>query len=164
MRNVSLNGWTAPPRTLKVFKIPGCNRKLTLDKDAGRLLTALAADYHQTVRPLDIGRVDEGGYAFREANGASGHLSNHASGTAIDLNWSQEGAQGSKLGAVFFHQVKHRKAINDIKARYGRWVNWGGDWRAKDYMHWEIKPGVTRVMVVNACKQLGIDANGVRKP
>lgn len=164
MRKVSLNGWTAPPRTLKVFKIPNCNRKLTLDKDAGRLLTALAADYHQTVRPLDIGRVDEGGYAFREANGASGHLSNHASGTAIDLNWSQEGAQGSKLGAAFFHQVKHRKAINAIKARYGRWVQWGGDWRAKDYMHWEIKPGVTRVMVLNACKQLGIDANGVRKP
>ena len=158
----SLNGWPAPPEKLKVFKIPNCNRRLTLDKDAGRLLTALAADYHETVRPLDIGPTDEGGYAYREAMGAAGRLSNHASGTAIDLNWREEGAQGSKIGALFFNKVKNRKAINAIKSRYGRWVDWGGDWRAKEYMHWEIKPGVNRVMVLNACKQLGINANGVR--
>lgn len=159
----SLNGWPAPPSKLKVFKIPNCNRRLSLDSDAGRLLTALAADYHATVRPLDIGPTDEGGYAFREANGAPGKISNHGSGTAIDLNWREEGAQGSKWGAAFFARLPNKKAVAAIKARYGRWVQWGGDWRARDYMHWEIRPGVTRAEVLAACKELGIDASGVRK-
>lgn len=159
----TLNGWAAPPFHLKVFKVPGANRKLTLDEDAGRLLTAVAADYHATVRKIDVGSIDDGGYAFREANGAPGKISNHASGTAIDLNWREEGAQGSKWGATFFAQAKHRKAVDEIKKRYGRWVQWGGDWRAKDYMHWEIKPGVTRTQILNACEYLGIDENGVRK-
>ena len=115
----SLNGWPVPPKQLKTFKVPGANRRLTLDKDAGRILVALAADYHKTVRKIDIGRVDDGGYANRDANGAPGKKSNHASGTAIDLNWSEEGAQGSAWGQKFFNRPDNIAKIKLLKKRYG---------------------------------------------
>lgn len=159
----SLNGWPVPPKQLKTFKVPGANRRLTLDKDAGRILVALAADYHKTVRKIDIGRVDDGGYANRDANGAPGKKSNHASGTAIDLNWSEEGAQGSAWGQKFFNRPDNIAKIKLLKKRYGSILVWGGDWRAKDYMHWEIKPGTSLQEVLDFCKQNNINENGVRK-
>lgn len=158
----SLNGWAAPAQNLKTFDVPGTKRRLTLDKDAGRVLVALAADYHKTVRPIDIGPWDEGGYNNREARISAGNLSNHASGTAVDLNWSEEGAQGSAWGKRFFAQAKTKAAIAVIKKRYGKVVQWGGDWRAQDFMHWEIKPGATKADVLALCQKLGIDQNGVR--
>ena len=159
---VSLNKWAAPPSNLKKFKVPGTKRTLTLDVDAGRILTAVAADYHVMVRPIDVGGTDDAGYSYRKARAAD-DLSNHSSGTAIDLNWTEEGAQGSNRGAKFFAQAKHRAAIQKLKKKYGRWVNWGGDWRAKDYMHWEIKSGISRGEIIEACKILGIDENGVQE-
>lgn len=159
---VSLNGWPVPPKRLVTKKVPGVDRRLTLAEDAAPILLAVAADYHSSVKRLDEGTWDEGGYNDRDANDAPGKKSNHASGTAIDLNWSEEGAQGSAWGKRFFAQAKHQLAIQVMKRRYGKWVQWGGDWRAKDYMHWEIKPGVTPVDLKAACFKLGIDSNGVR--
>ena len=158
----SLNGWPVPPKRTVTKKVPGADRRLTLASDAAPLLLAVAADYHATVKPIDKGTWDEGGYNDRDANGAPGRKSNHASGTAIDLNWSEEGAQGSAWGKKFFAQTKHRLAIQAMKKRYGQWVQWGGDWRANDYMHWEIKPGVSAAAVKEACVKLGINTNGVR--
>ena len=158
----SLNGWVVPPKRTVTKKVPGADRRLTLAAEAAPLLLAVAADYHATVKPIDQGTWDEGGYNNRDANGAPGKKSNHASGTAIDLNWSEEGAQGSAWGKRFFAQTKHRLAIQAMKKRYGKWVQWGGDWRANDYMHWEIKPGVSPAAVKEACVKLGINANGVR--
>lgn len=160
---VSLNRWPAPPAELKKFKVPGTKRVLTLDVDAGRILTALVADYHNTVQKIDIGAVDDAGYSYRKARAAD-DLSNHSSGSAVDVNWTGEGAQGSNRGAKFFAQAKHRIAVQALKNRYGKWVQWGGDWRAKDYMHWEIKPGVTRKDILLACYLLNIDEEGVRAP
>lgn len=159
----SLNGWEAPAKNLKTFDIPGTERRVTLDKDAGRILVAIATDYHQNVRPIDIGTWDEGGYNNREARIAAGQMSNHASGTAIDLNWSEEGAMGSAWGKKFFAKAKTKAAIAVMKRRYGSVVQWGGDWRALDYMHWEIKPGKTKADVIALCKQLGINKDGVRR-
>ena len=158
----SLNGWQVPPFKLKTFDIPGTKRRVTLDADAGRILVAVAADYHRTVRPIDVGPWDEGGYNPRQARQAKA-WSNHASGSAVDLNWSEEGALNSAWGKRFFAKVKVRLAIAAIKRRYGSVVQWGGDWNTlKDYMHWEIKPGASRAKVNALAKQLGIDANGVR--
>lgn len=159
----SLNGWPVPPKKLKTFHIPGTKRRVTLDVDAGRILVALAEDYHRTVRKIDVGPWDEGGYNNRPARNANA-WSNHASGTAIDLNWSEEGAVNSAWGRKFFATARARVAIARIKKRYGSVVFWGGDWRSlKDYMHWEIKPGVTRDQVLDLAKELRIDNNGIRK-
>ena len=160
----SLNGWQVPPFKLKTFDIPGTKRRVTLDADAGRILVAVAADNHRTVRPIDVGPWDEGGYNPRQARNAKA-WSNHASGSAVDLNWSEEGALNSAWGKRFFAKVKVRLAIAAIERRYGSVVQWGGDaWssRTRDYMHWEIKPGASRAKVTALAKQLGIDANGVR--
>lgn len=159
----SLNGWEAPAPNLKTFDIPGTKRRVTLDATAGRVLVALAADYHKTVRAIDIGPWDEGGYNNRDARMAAGKASNHASGSALDLNWSEEGAMGSAWGKKFFAQAKTKAAIAILKRRYGSVLQWGGDWRAQDFMHWEIKPGVTKVDVLALCQKLGIDKNGVRR-
>ena len=161
---VSLNGWLVPPKRLKTFQVPGADRRLTLDPDAGRILTAIAADYHRTVRPIDVGPWDEGGYNNRDARLSAGKKSNHASGTAVDLNWSEEGAMGSPWGEKFFGRAKTRAAIALMKRRYGKVVQWGGDWRARDYMHWEIKPGISRAAVIELADKLGIDSEGRRKP
>lgn len=160
--STSLNGYQAPPAKLRTFAIPGTTRRITLDEEVGPILVALAADYHSLVRRIDVGTVDDGGYNYRPANAATG-LSNHASGTAVDLNWSEEGAQGGSWGAKFFAKAEVAAKILVLKQRYGAVLQWGGDWRAKDYMHWEIKPGVSRAQVLAHMKKLGVNKDGVRK-
>lgn len=159
---VSLNGWPVPPRKLVTLSIPGTNRRVTVEADAGPILVALAADYHKTVRKIDVGPWDEGGYNDRDARLAAGKKSNHASATAVDLNWSKEGAMGSSAGKKFFSQAVVAAKVLVLKKRYGAVLQWGGDWRAKDYMHWEIKPGVSRAQVLAFRKKLGINDKGVR--
>ena len=160
---VSINGWPVPPKELKKFKVPGANRNLVLDKNAGRPLIALVADYHKTVRAIDEGPTDEGGYVDRDARAVPGKKSNHASGTAVDINWSEEGAQNSNWGKKFFNNAANAAKVLVLKQRYGKIIQWGGDWNAKDYMHWEIKPGISVQDVLDFCNKKGIDENGVRK-
>ena len=159
---ISLNGWVVPPKKTSTLSVPGTDRRLTIESNVAPLLVALAADYHATVRPIDVGPWDEGGFNNRDARLAAGKKSNHASATAIDLNWSEEGAMGSSWGKKFFARPKNALAIRRIKNRYGSVIGWGGDWRAQDFMHWEVKPGVTVAQVKALQKKLGIDSNGVR--
>lgn len=159
----SLNGWVYPAKKLVTKKVPGTKRELKLNALCAPLLLAVAADYNKTVRPIDVGPVDDWGYADRDGRATPGKKSNHANGTAMDLNASEEGAMNSNWGKKVWSNVKTAAAIAAIKRRYGSCVQNGGDWRAKDYMHWEIKPGVTPADVAALTKKLGIDANGVRK-
>ena len=159
---ISLNGWPVPPKKTVTKTVPGTDRRLTIQSDVAPLLLALAADYHATVRPIDVGAWDEGGFNNRDARLAAGKKSNHASATAIDLNWSEEGAMGSSWGKKFFARPLNALAIRRIKNRYGSVIGWGGDWRAQDFMHWEVKPGVTVAQVKALQKKLGIKANGQR--
>lgn len=163
MATTSLNGWVYPSPKLVTLTIPGTVRRVTGDHVALPLLVALAADYSATVRRIDIGAPDEGCYADRNGRGTPGRKSNHATGTAIDLNWSEEGAQGSGWGRKFFSNLKNKAAVAVLKRRYGSCVAWGGDWNAKDFMHWEIKPGVTRADVYRLRAKLGIAESGWRK-
>lgn len=159
----SLNGWPVPPAKLRTFQIQGTDRRVTLDVDAGRVLAALAADYHRWVRPIDKGAWDEGGYNNRQARNANA-WSNHASGTAVDLNWSEEGRLNSSWGRNFFATAKAKAGIALLKRRYGKVVWWGGDWsRLKDYMHWEIRTNVDRAQVLRFCTEMKIDKDGFRK-
>jgi len=159
----SLNGWpvlTPGSKLLRTATVPGTTRRITMRADILPLFLALAHDYDEWLRAIDKGAVDDGGYAYRAARAAS-DFSNHASGTALDINWSKEGAQGSNAGKVFFSDPANRKDVERIKDVYAV-VDHGGDWRAKDYMHWEISPGVKLAAVLARIKFLGIDRNGVR--
>ena len=60
-----------------------------------------------------------------------GKLSNHSSGTAIDLN-----ATKHPLGKAGTFPVEKIPMIQALTKKYG--LNWGGNWTRQDAMHWEI--------------------------
>lgn len=138
----SQNGWPAPPARLRTWIIPGTGRHLTLvDGPAGFLLAHLALWYSERIAPIGRGIWDEWGNAYRAVRGAVSGLSNHASGTAIDLNATQHplGVRGT-LGAAWRYAL--------IRARlliYRGAIAWGGDYRYRaDEMHYEIAAGPRR--------------------
>ena len=131
----SSNGWPASKDPaeigIKSFKVPGTDLKIRCAEKVAPLLIGLASEFHETIEPIDKGTLDDWGYAFRMIRGSTDSLSNHSSGTAIDLNASK-------------HALTHRNTFspeNMIKCRalatkYG--CKWGGDWKRADEMHFEI--------------------------
>ena len=59
----SQNGWPASEDQkeidIKMFKVKGTDRKMRLQKDAGVILTAFAAEFHAQVEPIDEGLFDD---------------------------------------------------------------------------------------------------------
>jgi hypothetical protein len=132
----SQNGWTAPGRSVIVtMTVPGTSVKLPVRAGpAGQLLVAAAARWHREVEPLVAGTC--WGYADRTVRGSATDLSNHASGTAIDLNAPQH-----PLGTAPSANFTPAKivAVRRIVAAYAPCLRWGGDYTGrKDGMHLEI--------------------------
>jgi len=132
----SQNGWPASEDqkeiNIKIFKVKGTDRKMRLQKDAGVILTAFAAEFHAQVEPIDEGVFDDWAYAYRDVRGSDSDLSNHASGTAIDLN-----ATKHPLGAQNTFTKQQVVIIRELSKKYG--IRWGGDYaKRKDEQHWEI--------------------------
>ena len=151
----SQNGWPASANQrkigIKVFKVPGTKRKMRLQKDAGVILAAFAAEFHAQVEPIDEGQFDDWAYAYREVRGSDSDLSNHSSGTAIDLN-----ATKHPLGAENTFTKQQVKNIRFLTNKYG--LRWGGDYKTrKDEMHWEI------IETPDEVKQRIIDMNLKRR-
>src|SRR5690606_1236851 len=79
------------------------------------------------------------GWAYRPIRGAT-RLSNHASGTAIDLN-----APAHPLGKVDTFSKEQVKTIRSILADLDGVVRWGGDYSGrKDEMHFEIVGSIAK--------------------
>jgi hypothetical protein len=132
----SANGWTASKIRAEIdidlFPIPGTKIKLTCNKAVSPLLVGLAAEFHKLIEPIDEGSLDDWGYCYREIRGSSTNLSNHSSGTAIDLN-----ATKHPLGKVGTFPNEKVPMIRALAKKYG--CIWGGDFRSrKDEMHFEI--------------------------
>lgn len=99
--------------------------------DAGWLLAAFARRFDRFVEELN--RTDTHGYNKRKI-ADSQEWSNHASGTAMDLNATrhQQGQTGT------FTEVEVTK-IRRIQSDFNNIIKWGGDFRkTKDEMHFEI--------------------------
>jgi hypothetical protein len=171
----SINGWTvldSPPwndSRLDTRPVPGVpTRRLKLRAEVLPLFLALAKDYHDTIAPIDEGELDDWSYSYRDAR-FSTSWSDHASGTAIDLNASKEGWLGMGNYAYWANPAKH-KAAQAILARYkvvmwGGSTDFGGSYRngpTVDWMHWAIKPGVTVAQVQAVIRELNITPDGVR--
>lgn len=132
---VSQNGYPANDVNLtSVRRIPGTERDIRVRKGpAGDLLLWVAGQFDARVENIDGGQLDDWGYAEREIRGGV-ELSNHASGTAIDLN-----APRHPLGASGTFSRAQVKAIHRILSQAGYCVRWGGDYRGrKDEMHFEV--------------------------
>lgn len=165
---ISLNGWTAIPNSsdlrLKWQPIPGTTRKVLVRKVTGPLFGAFCADWNRLMPArlkLATGPVD--GWEYRDPRLATGNrLSNHASGTAVDLRYDVLLAdQKSHMTAA---EKRTMEKILDIYVlEDGRRIfRWGGYWTAVDEMHTEIAPGMTAKDVRAVIKRLGINANGDR--
>lgn len=118
---------------IKPYPVKGTDRKLRCAESVGPLLAAFAAEFHELIEPIDEGTFDDWGYAFRMVRGTTDKLSNHASGTAIDLN-----AAKHPLGKVGTFPAEKVPMIRALAKKYG--LKWGGDYvNRKDEMHFEIE-------------------------
>lgn len=165
----SENGWEAilkqDDKALTVVRIPGTGTPgipLRLRKECAGILAYVASRVNAEVSPLKEGNKpgfqDEGGWNYRGIEGSS-KLSNHASGTAIDLNWQKYPMFRKKMSK------KERTAAEAIASQLSEVIRWGGNYRASqvDEMHWEIAPGVSVVELKAFCRKLGIQPNGTIK-
>ena len=133
----SYNGWPVgtPASAIGVasYTIPGTSLSIQVKSgDVATVLTHLAARFHAEVENLRAGQV--GGYSYRRNVNNPSVWSNHASGTAIDLNWNlhPNGSQGTfSSGQV--------AALRNVLSFFGSVIFWGGDYRGTiDEMHFEI--------------------------
>lgn len=173
----SINGWTvldAPPwgdPRARRDVVPGVGTQLWVRREAWPLFAALVRDYHAAIAPVHV----SDGYDYRQSR-TSGNWSNHASGTAVDINADREGATGTAWTRWWKRRRRNLKAQR-IRRRYeivtwGAWTEiaddphtaqvegWGADWA--DAMHWELKPGTTVADVQRIIAKYGITENGVR--
>jgi hypothetical protein len=132
----SQNGWTASKVRAEIdidsFPVPGTSIKLTCNKTVAPLLVGFAAEFHALIEPIDEGSLDDWGYCYREIRGSTTALSNHSSGTAIDLN-----ATKHPLGKAGTFPLAKVPMIRALAKKYG--LRWGGDYTGrKDEMHFEI--------------------------
>jgi hypothetical protein len=132
----SANGWTASKVRAEIgiesFPVPGTKLKLACAKAVAPLLVGFAAEFHELIEPIDEGTLDDWGYAYRDVRGSTTTLSNHSSGTAIDLNATQH-----PLGKAGTFPAEKVPMIRALAKKYG--LLWGGDYRnRKDEMHFEV--------------------------
>lgn len=146
----SSNGWLVldgdtsgkPPR-LRSWILPGVDRKLKArDGSAGFLLVHLALWFDEDVERLDVGTYDDWGWASRPVRGST-VISNHASGTAIDLNATQH-----PMGVLTTKTFSRAEifAIHNRLKLYSGCIRWGGDYTGRpDAMHFEINRAMASV-------------------
>lgn len=148
----SPNGWPASEDRkaigIQSFNIPGTSLKITCAKAVAPILVAFCKEFHELVEPIDQGQLDDWGYAFRMTRGSDKVLSNHSSGTAVDLN-----ALKHPLGKSNTFNKEQCNIITLLITKYG--LAWGGHYKKrKDEMHFEIK--MNKEQVKQKIKQLGL--------
>lgn len=135
----SQNGWpalTGDSAKLYTWTIPAKNGAFKIrmrNGSAGFLLAFFALWFSEVIERV-AGTLDDWGYAYRPVRSSS-DLSNHASGTAIDLNAMKHvlGRRGT------FATWQVRRLHRFLQFRMKGCIRWGGDYmRRADEMHGEI--------------------------
>lgn len=143
MMAYSQNGYLAKDFSLiATYTVPGTGVRVSVRKgDVSVVLLWLMEQFNKRVEPL-TGK-DTGGYNPRAVR-AGNDLSNHASGTAVDLNWNKH-----VMGKSGTFTSKQRGEIHAILRELDGVVRWGGDYHGrKDEMHFEINASLSRVTAV----------------
>lgn len=111
--------------------------------EAGFLLAHLALWFHEAVEPLNTQRqLDDWGWAVRPIRGST-VMSNHASGTAVDLNAILH-PMGVPTASTFTAAQIAR--VHRRLRHYRGMIRWGGDYvNRPDGMHFEIDRGHDQV-------------------
>lgn len=152
MTLTSYNGWTASKDQgeigIKSYAIPGTTLKIRCAEAVAPLIVAFCKDFNEYIEPLDGGQLDDWGYAFRNVRGSADRLSNHASGTAVDLN-----ATKHILGKVGTFPAESVPMIRALAKKYGLFC--GFDYKNRpDPMHFEIN--VSPQKALELIKKLGL--------
>lgn len=152
----SQNGWIANDRSVIATRVVrGTRVRLAVRTGAaGDLLLEVAALFDLLVQEIDTAagaEPDDWGYAERPVRG-SADISNHASGTAVDLNatrWPLGSAPSVNLSA------RQIATVREIVTVTRGAVRWGGDYSGrKDPMHFEINNGQTEASCARALAAL----------
>lgn len=136
----SENGWSCDRSVIARYSLPG--GEVALRKgDVSVVLLWCANRWHQTVEPLVWPGV--WGYAERPVRGSTSTLSNHASGTAIDINAPQHPLGIDETKNFSDEEIR---AVRSIVAHCEGVIRWGGDYSGRqDPMHLEIDAGSAAV-------------------
>ena len=138
----SYNGWPASKEQaeigIKSYQVEGTSLRLRCAEKVAPLLINFAKEFNELIEPIEGGTFDDWGYAYRDVRGVVGKLSNHASGTAIDLN-----ATKHPLGKVGTFEASKVPMLKALAKKYG--LTWGGEWTRPDPMHFEISIGPAKV-------------------
>ena len=140
MTTTSQNGWPVDPPLTPLAWITGNVRV----GDVHTILDHLCARFNAEVEPIIRGH--SWGYANRAIRGST-TTSNHASGTAIDLN-----APAHPLGKRGTFTTAQAATIRSILADLDGAIRWGGDYSGRpDEMHFEINtdPAALKRVVEN---------------
>lgn len=147
MPSTSQNGWPVidrdvTPELIATYTVPGTGVRLPLRVgNVATVLLYVAERFHNEVEKLTVGWC--WGFAARTIRGSTTVASNHASGTAIDVN-APAHPLATAPSANF--TAKQIQAIRKIIADLDGVVRWGGDYAGrKDGMHFEINAGSARV-------------------
>lgn len=138
----SQNGYRAKDYSLiATYTVPGTSVRVSLRKgDVSVVLLYFLKQFNDTVQALRSS--DTGGYNPRSIIGAgSRDISNHASGTAVDVRWRDH-----PLGARGTFNSNQVKAIRKILAYLEGVIRWGGDYSGrKDEMHFEVNASLSKI-------------------
>lgn len=152
----SQNGYPCNDRAfIATVTVPGTNVRLPVRKGVcGDLLVWAAVRWHREVEPLVEGTC--WGYAERLIRGSDSEVSNHASGTAIDLNAPKHPLDTNPAANFTAAQIT---AIYRIVADAAPALRWGGSYgdpahggvagSRPDGMHFELvapEPVVAQVL------------------
>ena len=147
----SQNGWHVQPGTANLWPNPYVGGIL-----AGPVWVVLSwfvREFNRLVEPVD--RRQSGCYNRRRIAG-SNKWSNHASATAVDLNWNSHPAGRRNTFTPFeVHQLLQ------LLDEAGGVIRWGRLF--EDEMHFEIAPKITRLQVERLAVELlqrALDAAG----
>lgn len=148
----SQNGWPASPDPkaikIKSYLIPGTDIKVRVAEAAAPLLIHFAQEFNERVEKIDKGELDDWGYAFRMVRGSEDSLSNHSSGSALDLN-----ARRHPLGKRDTFTPEQREILDELCKKYA--LRGGYTYKNRpDDMHFEVNvsPGEVKKII----KALGL--------
>lgn len=145
----SQNGWSASPtlkrRSLVVAGVTFVGGIVDND-DVATVLGYVATQFHKRVEPLK----DPGcwGFYYRANRNDPTSLSNHSSGTAIDINAP---AHPNAVSTAKTFTPAQIVTVHKILMEVGNVVRWGGDYtKTVDAMHFEINASSDAVAKVAA--------------
>ena len=153
MTLLSQNNWVASKDASEIhivsIPIKGTTVKVRCAKAVAPLIAGFCSEFHELIEPIDEGNLDDWGYNFRMVRNSTDQLSNHSSGTAVDLNASRH-----ILGKSGTFPSEKVPMIRALAKKYG--MMWGGDFRRrKDEMHFEISVSPARAVQIIGSLKLG---------